>query len=772
MTTLGEVNVRLGLDASRYQSGIAQAQASMGQFTNVAGLARNALLGITAGFSTAAIVNELKNAYLAAEESAKVQKILEATIKATGNSAGLTGEQLADMATGFMNLTAIDDEVIKGGQTILLTFRSIGKDVFPDAMKAALDMSTVMGTDLNSAVLQVGKALNNPIEGLTALKRVGVSFTEEQKKMITELVNTGQGMKAQQIIIAELSKEFGGAAEASKTATQTFNTAVGELQETIGAFGTSGAGASFLGFFTDLVENVTAGIDGIRIMTSSVDKLQDSASLRTKLALNKDRQDTINGYSHMFGIKVPVTSQNQAELNKLSKENAQIKAKLKANAESTAIVNKNNGEDIEKGKPAKPKKGKSTEDLAKEEAERIKKIKEDQLNFDLSLIEKKESAQKRSDKEIFDFENQKIDRKIKEVSKPNSKAEMTEYNNLLAQKQQLKLDYDQKIADTEKDATDKRNQIASQEILDNLDFEKELLDNKINNLELEVEQHKITLGRKLELERQYIQAKKDLDDKAVIEQLKLVKGNSAEEIKVKRAGTRNREKDDKDAAQNALDIWKKQHVGLTAFEDSMTSGWSQAIGNLINGNTKFVDAFSELGGVIENSFASSAEKMVEQWLESNIQMFSISKATALGEGLASSFTAIINAIKSVIGIPVVGPEMAVGAAAQATAITAGPLAAISALSLTAREYGGPVEAGQPYIVGEKRPELYIPRTSGTIIPNLNNMGSSQSTITISPTYHLSAIDSKGMEAVLKANTKTLGAIVTQYQDKESRGRRH
>lgn len=34
-----------------------------------------------------------------------------------------------------------------------------------------------------------------------------------------------------------------------------------------------------------------------------------------------------------------------------------------------------------------------------------------------------------------------------------------------------------------------------------------------------------------------------------------------------------------------------------------------------------------------------------------------------------------------------------------------------------RAAGGPVTAGQPYIVGEKRPEIFVPRTSGTILPD-------------------------------------------------------
>jgi TP901 family phage tail tape measure protein len=39
-----------------------------------------------------------------------------------------------------------------------------------------------------------------------------------------------------------------------------------------------------------------------------------------------------------------------------------------------------------------------------------------------------------------------------------------------------------------------------------------------------------------------------------------------------------------------------------------------------------------------------------------------------------------------------------------------------------RAEGGPVEAGHPYIVGEKRPELFVPRVPGVIVPQVPAMG--------------------------------------------------
>ena len=78
-------------------------------------------------------------------------------------------------------------------------------------------MSPVLGTDASGSAIQLGKALNDPIKGITALTRVGVTFTEQQKDQITTLVESGKTIDAQKIILGELQKEFGGSAEAQTT---------------------------------------------------------------------------------------------------------------------------------------------------------------------------------------------------------------------------------------------------------------------------------------------------------------------------------------------------------------------------------------------------------------------------------------------------------------------------------------------------------------------------------------------------------------------------
>lgn len=147
------------------------------------------------------------------------EKKLGSVIKSTGMAAGFTLDQLKKMASEMQGMTTTGDEVILNGMAILATFKQIRGEGFERATKAALDMSQVMGQDLKSSIVMIGKALNDPIANLSALSRTGVQFTESQKKMIETLVESNRLTEAQGIILKELESQFGGAA---KAATETF----------------------------------------------------------------------------------------------------------------------------------------------------------------------------------------------------------------------------------------------------------------------------------------------------------------------------------------------------------------------------------------------------------------------------------------------------------------------------------------------------------------------------------------------------------------------
>lgn len=124
--------------------------------------------------------------------------------------------------------------------------------------------------------------------------------------------------------------------------------------------------------------------------------------------------------------------------------------------------------------------------------------------------------------------------------------------------------------------------------------------------------------------------------------------------------------------------------------------------------------------------------------------FAVIAAAATVAAKAVGMLAVSLAAASCAAIPIVGWVLAPGAALS----TAAAIAAGQAL-LEFREKGGPVKAGHPYIVGEKRPELFIPDRSGTILPDtsaLNGGGGSTSTVYNAPvTVTVQALDAKSFE---------------------------
>jgi hypothetical protein len=148
-------------------------------------------------------------------ESENAISQMNAVLKSTGGVAGVTSDQALDLANSLQKVTQFSDEAILGGQNLLLTFTNIGKDIFPEATETMLNMSQALGQDVKSSAIQLGKALQDPILGVTALRRVGVNFNEAQTEVIKNLVRTGRSAEAQRLILKELRTEFGGSAKAA-----------------------------------------------------------------------------------------------------------------------------------------------------------------------------------------------------------------------------------------------------------------------------------------------------------------------------------------------------------------------------------------------------------------------------------------------------------------------------------------------------------------------------------------------------------------------------
>lgn len=190
-------------------------------------------------------------------EQQRVETQLAAVLKSTGNAAGVTAKQITTMASEMQSMTAFGDEAVIGMQSLLLTFRNIKSDNFKAATMAILDMSTAMGMDLKGAAMQVGRALNDPIQGITRLQRVGITFSDSQKDVIKNLVETGRASEAQVLILKELEAQFGGSA---KAATNTLGGAIQQLKNSFGDLFELNSTDEFDGI-TAAVKKLTAAMD-------------------------------------------------------------------------------------------------------------------------------------------------------------------------------------------------------------------------------------------------------------------------------------------------------------------------------------------------------------------------------------------------------------------------------------------------------------------------------------------------------------------------------
>lgn len=201
-----------------------------------------AAIGLGVGIAAAgtALVAFGKSAVDEAREAQKVGAQTDAVLKSTGGVANITAKQVGDLANAISLKSGIDDEAIQSGENLLLTFTNIrnevgkGNDIFDQATQIATDMSVALGTDMKSSATLVGKALNDPIKGVTALTRVGVAFTDQQKKQIEKMVESGDQLGAQKLILGELNKEFAGSAAAQATAGDKAKVAWETFQEAIG----------------------------------------------------------------------------------------------------------------------------------------------------------------------------------------------------------------------------------------------------------------------------------------------------------------------------------------------------------------------------------------------------------------------------------------------------------------------------------------------------------------------------------------------------------
>ena len=285
--------------------------------------------------SVAAVVGE-------AEQAERQMFKLTQLVKATGGAAGLTATEIDDFSRSLARSTLASTEGVRDAAGALLTFKSIGDETFRETLTLAQDLTATMGTDLKGATLQLAKALEDPANGLTALRKSGVSFTESERELIKSLAASGKQLEAQDLILKKVREQVGGTGSAEgkglSGAVDTLAQNWGELLEKIGKSGPIQAATAAMKSLGGAVEELNR-----QLFPSERDRFYELIDRRRELL--RQINNPTYGRIGSLGLADQELKKVEAELRLLQdrniariKETASIRESAKALREESAVT--------------------------------------------------------------------------------------------------------------------------------------------------------------------------------------------------------------------------------------------------------------------------------------------------------------------------------------------------------------------------------------------------------------------------------------------------
>ncbi|MCA1775266.1 MAG: phage tail length tape measure family protein, partial [Loktanella sp.] len=243
--------------------GIASRFASLGALVNNAGLELGAyalaIAGVTFAFRQ----------FLTVGTNFETQMLTtQSIIRSTGREASTSAEEINELVVALADQTLGSTAGIRAASNQLLSFRHVGEDVFERVMRAAVDLNAVGFGSIQGGAVAIARALQDPRDGLTRLRRANVEFTDSQEETIASLVEAGKSAQAYDMILSGVEERVGGAsldqAAGAAGSWDTLTEAVTNFVEQFtSASGLLGRVSSLVDAASDAVKTATANIDEI-----------------------------------------------------------------------------------------------------------------------------------------------------------------------------------------------------------------------------------------------------------------------------------------------------------------------------------------------------------------------------------------------------------------------------------------------------------------------------------------------------------------------------
>ena len=217
------IRIAVLANAANAISGIQSTTKELGVLGRVGSKLGSALkVGILGGAvaATAGLAVFAKDSIQGAQESLQIHKVFESQLHRLGAAGKLAFKDSVQFAGDFGDAIGQDDDRVLAVVNKLSTFPNafrkgaLGAQAMERATKAAFDLEATGIGSAESNIIGIGKALDNPIKGMTALSKAGVSFSEAETASIKAAVARGDIAKAQQILLKGIESNAKGAAEA------------------------------------------------------------------------------------------------------------------------------------------------------------------------------------------------------------------------------------------------------------------------------------------------------------------------------------------------------------------------------------------------------------------------------------------------------------------------------------------------------------------------------------------------------------------------------
>ena len=734
MDQISNLKIKLEAETAKFTEEINKARKSLDGFGKTTGGINLTKIAI-GGLATAALaatgavvsfVGSLGDGIKIFEEAERYMARTEAQLRATGAAVGFSSSELDNFARSVAMNTLASTDGVRQAMSAMMTFKSVTGESFKEAIKLSQDLAETFGTDISVEAKNLGRALENPAEAISILKRKGIELTSEQQNLINSFVETGDKAKAQEIIFKALQERVGGTGEGSAKDTlsgslDTLGQATDELKEQFAE--TTGITKFFKGVVDSLSGafiKLTKAMKGVDTATH-VKNLENEISILEKSKKSLEQQFESGAFDGSDEVLAAMREQMDQQQANLDKARAKLKEEQdKQKAEADAAESKRKKAEQEEKENAGKSQLEKIEDKLKSRQQKLteqhEKDKKAIQNLVLSEVEIKKRGFETID-QLRKSELNKLEQNYNEQIATINKGENKKTS-----------------AKSSRGSRSKTNDVASLDMqyaneMQKLELQHQQRIAKINGMAIsEKDAKERGFSSTLELRKHYLELEAQAYDQALEKQkAKEIKEDNDRANKVRSFFNDVRGSGNDPYVQNditredqlvkAKELYDQQLLNVQQFEEAKALIEDQyrkrkedldlqSATNQLNIASQLFDG---IAGIIEAAGAknSAAYRTI----------FAISKSFQIAESMLNLHAAVMKAMNDPTAVT---PAQKFANMAAVASQGASVLSQLTSVTLSgARANGGPVGGGRAYLVGERGPEIFVPGASGQITSNEN-----------------------------------------------------